>query len=140
MNNHRIVFNFRCENNLLPDENTIILCVNQLWENMTKDGVTALFKIRKFIRPMGQLQSGLFLNLDEADLQNADDWLKLFNVKLNTNISNKYEFVKLADNYVRIRFLVKGNLTINFASSLLIFKTQASSELQQTELHMRIED
>ena len=85
------------------------MCINQFWEYVNTEGTTAINRVRKFIRPMCQLQSGLFLNLDDAKLESDEDWLNLFMVKASCNLTNDFEVIQIADNYVRIQFMTEGN-------------------------------
>ena len=110
---YRIVFNIRSENNKLPSEKIIIACVNQLWKNSKRLGTEAIEHLRKAIRPMGQLSSGLFLNLDEFNLDNEKQWFELFKVKNTRFLLNEYEFTKIADNFVRVKFWTEGRLIIS---------------------------
>ena len=105
---YRIVFSVRSEKNKLPDEEVLKLCISQLWKNSLKEGIPALENIRKSIKPMGQLNSGLFLNLDNKVLNCDADWLELFKVEEDICTAKNFEVVKIAENYIKIKFLTQG--------------------------------
>ena len=109
---YRVVFNMRGEESIMANDGTLMACVNQIWYNTVIKGVPGLEYIREMIRPMGQLTSGLFLNLDSESLKDDQDWLNRFNVLSTTPMLNKYSIIKIADNYKRVQFSSNGNCNI----------------------------
>ena len=61
----RIQYSFRTEDFKLPDERILFNTVRNIHERFIEDPTKTFEEIRKWARPMNQLQNGLFLSINE---------------------------------------------------------------------------
>ena len=105
---YRIVFNFRSDGGYKLDEKILAICISKLWNDVSTYGVSSINRIRDLIFPMGQLNAGLFINLDDSLASNGSKCLEKFKANLEDALMENMELVVIAENYIRFKFTTEG--------------------------------
>ena len=114
----RIRFSYRTERGSLPDAVTLMETTRKLHEEITTNPKDFWDKYESWIRPMNQLQNGIFIsiNWENKDFEFTEYYNKDSNIRL--------EYHQLGPNYAKIMFDYEKSLPYRIPSGILPQKTR----------------
>ena len=106
----RIRYSFRSEKGMLPDATTLMETTRKLHNEIKKNPSKFWIKYEEWIKPMNQLQNGLFISIN----QDSEDFKFVEYCDEESDI--KLEFTQLGFNYVKIMFNYTGTIPYRVSS------------------------